>query len=90
MKKLAAVLLLALSIPAWAGHPGYHHRHHRSMHQHHWVAPMIVGGVVTYVLTRPQPPVYTTQPYPAPQPQCTRYIYQDQYGNIQREEVRCN
>jgi hypothetical protein len=21
---------------------------------------------------------------------CTRYIYQDQYGNVTREETRCN
>ncbi len=92
MKKLAVLLLLALSTSAWAG-GNYYHRHHRSMHQHYWVAPAIIGGVVTYALTRPQPvppPVYYTQPYPAPQPQCTRYVYQDQYGNTLREEVRCN
>ena len=78
---------------------GHYHGHYRN----NWVAPAIIGGVIGYSLSRPYynpappvyytpppPPVYYTQPYPAPQPVCTRYVYQDQYGNVQREEVRCN
>lgn len=102
MKKLVAVLLLAFSAStAMAQHHGHgirhnHHRHHGHYYGHGgWVAPLIIGGAVGYALTRPapvvveQPPVYT-QPYPVVQPQCTRYIFQDQYGNTLREEVRCN
>ena len=68
-----------------------------------WVAPAIIGGVIGYGLSRPyydpyyaQPPVYVqpapvyVQPQPMVQPQCTRYIYQDQYGQTVREETRCN
>lgn len=98
MKKLVALLLFAWAGSAWAG--GNHYNHHRHYHHRHynWVAPAVIGGVVTYALTRPTyvapppPPVYyETQPYyTQPAPQCTRYVYQDQYGNIQREEVRCN
>lgn len=99
MKKLVALLLFALVGSAWAGGNHYNHynRHHHHRH-YNWVAPAVIGGVVTYALTRPQyvapppPPVYyQTQPYyTQPAPQCTRYVYQDQYGNVQREEVRCN
>lgn len=95
MKKLVAVLLLALSSTAYAG--GNHHNRHYNHHRHYnWVAPAVIGGAIVYGLSRPTyvapppPPVYYTQPYPAPQPVCTRYVYQDQYGNVQREEVRCN
>jgi len=101
MKKVVAVLLLALSAStAMAQHYGHgirhnHHRHHGHHYGHHsWVAPLIIGGSIGYILNRPapvvveQPPVYV-QPQVA-QPQCTRYIFQDQYGNTLREEVRCN
>ena len=55
MKKFIAILTLALvSMGANAQHRGYYHHHH---HGHYdWMAPLIVGGVVTYALTRPAPP----------------------------------
>jgi hypothetical protein len=101
MKKLVAVLLFAISTGAFAN--GYHHGH--GYYRNNWVAPALIGGVIGYglarpyyyspppppvVYTAPPPPVYYTQPYPAPQQVCTRYVYQDQYGNVQREETRCN
>lgn len=101
MKKLVAILLLAAaSTSVMAQHHGHgirHGHHHRGHHGHHnWMAPLIIGGTLGYVLTRPapvyveQPPVYVQpQPYTV-QPQCTRYVYQDQYGQVLREEVRCN
>lgn len=73
-------------------------------HGGHWIAPAIIGGVIGYGFTRnyyepyyapppvyyaPQPPVYYSQPQVV-QPSCTRYIYQDQYGTVTREETRCN
>jgi hypothetical protein len=100
MKKFIAILLLTLTAgTALAQHN--HHRHHFNHHRGHyyggnnWAAPLIIGSTLGYVLTRPapvvieQPPVYI-QPQPVTQPQCTRYIYQDQYGQTIREEIRCN
>jgi len=103
MKKFIAILLLTLTAgTALAQHQGHgsYYRHNGSYHRHHggnnWMAPLIIGGTLGYVLTRPAPvyvepsPVYVQpQPYMV-QPQCTRYIYQDQYGQTIREETRCN
>ena len=41
---------------------GWDHRYHGGGYRNDWVAPLIVGGVVTYALTRPQPPVIVQQP----------------------------
>jgi hypothetical protein len=101
MKKLVAVLLLAVaSTSVMAQHYGHgiRHNHHRGHYYGgNWAAPLIIGGVVGYALTRPapvvieQPPVYVQPQYPTVvQPQCIRYIFQDQYGQTIREEVRCN
>jgi len=105
MKKFIAILLLTLTAgTALAQHHGHgnYYRHNGSYYRHHgghgnnWIAPLIIGGTLGYVLTRPAPvyvepqPVYVQpQPYMV-QPQCTRYIYQDQYGQTIREETRCN
>ena len=106
MKKLVAVLLLAVaSTSAMAQHHGHrnhgHYGHHGHYRGNNWVAPAIIGGVIGYGLTRQyyepyyappvvvQPPVYV-QPPVVYQSNCTRYIYQDQYGQTIREETRCN
>jgi len=106
MKKLVAVLLLAVAstsvMAQHYGHGGHGIRHGHNHHRGHyyggnnWVAPLIIGGTLGYVLTRPapvyvEPPVYVQPQYPiVVQPQCTRYIYQDQHGQTIREEIRCN
>lgn len=89
--------LFATSAHAGGNHYNHHNRHYYQHRHNNWVAPLIIGGAVGYVLTRPTyvappppPPVYYTQPYYAPAPVCTRYVYQDQYGNVQSEEIRCN
>ena len=58
MKKLVALILIALSTTAMA-----QHRHHRPHHHGHgwgWVVPAVIGGAVVYAATRPpvmvQPP----------------------------------
>jgi hypothetical protein len=104
MKKLIAILLLTLTAgTALAQHGGHGIRHGHNHHRHHfyggnnWMAPLIIGSTLGYVLTRPapvyvEPPVYI-QPQPMAQPQCTRYtryIYQDQSGQVIREEIRCD
>lgn len=65
LKKLYLIVgfvFLALVLPAQAQHHGYHGHYHRHHHGHYnWLAPMIVGGAVTYILTRPQPQVVQQQ-----------------------------
>jgi len=50
MKTLIAAVALAVSSTALAGpYHGHRHHHHRHWHSppaHHWVAPLIIGGVV--------------------------------------------
>jgi hypothetical protein len=56
MKKLMAILLIASTSVVYAD--GFHHSHrggYRGDVSGNWVAPMIIGGVVTYVLTHPTP-----------------------------------
>jgi hypothetical protein len=80
MKKLLIVLvLLATSTPVLADGRG-HYRHSNS----DWLAPLIVGGVVGYVISQPrqqtvivQQPIY--QPLPQYVPAEPIYQYQDMY-----------
>jgi len=106
MKKLVAVLLLTVAstsvMAQHGGHGGHGIRHGHNHHRGHyyggnnWVAPLVIGGTIGYILNRPapvyvEPSVYVQPQYPiVVQPQCTRYIYQDQYGQTIREETRCN
>ncbi len=66
MKKLFITLALACAtLPALAQHHGHGFRHHGHYHGHHhrgsWVAPLVIGGVISYALTRPEP-VIAQQP----------------------------
>jgi hypothetical protein len=81
MKKLLIVLvLLATSTSVLADGHGHYYRHSNS----DWLAPLIVGGVVGYVISQPrqqtvivQQPVY--QPLPQYVPAEPIYQYQDMY-----------
>jgi len=95
MKKLLAILLFALSVPAFAQH---HHRHnhhfrHHSWHPNYgWVIPTIIGGVITYEIVKNQnpPPVVVQQPVIIQQPQqvCTEWKeIQQPDGKIYRERT---
>ena len=56
MKKLIAIFLLMLSASAFAQHHG-HWRGPHSGHWHHsrgWIVPAIIGGVITYEITKKQ------------------------------------
>jgi hypothetical protein len=46
-------------------HSHWHHRHHWH-HNHGWIAPAIIGGAVTYAITRPyvEQPIIIQQPQP--------------------------
>jgi hypothetical protein len=66
MKKLfVSLLLVGATLPALAQHHGhgirYNHYHHGYHRGNNWVAPLVIGGVVGYVLTRPDP-VIVQQP----------------------------
>lgn len=66
MKKLIAILFLAIAVPAVAHGPhNFGHRHYHSGYG--WVAPALIGGAVVYGLTHQpvvtqQPPVIVQQP----------------------------
>lgn len=57
MKKILLSLALLMSVPAMAQHHrGHSHNHYYGHGQrYNWVAPLVIGGVVTYALTRPEP-----------------------------------
>lgn len=103
MKKLiVTILTICAMTPALAQHHGhrhknhFHHHHQRHWHPHHgWVVPLVIGGAVTYALTRPQiivepaPVVIDTTP-PAPAVEgttvCTEWKeIQTSDGKIYRE-----
>jgi len=91
MKKFMLALMLMISVPAMAQHHGHGLRHH---HWHgganNWMAPAIIGGVVTYVLTRPTPqPVVIEQPIILQQQTvCSSWReVQQQDGTILRERT---
>ena len=90
MRKLIAVLALSLASVGASADQYRHHGHHGGGYygpRADWVAPLIVGGIVTYALTRPQPPVIVQQ-----QPQV---VYQTQtpvgyhYENILDANCNC-
>lgn len=63
-----------------------HHRHHGYYNRYDWVAPLVIGGVVTYAITRPQQPVVIQNP-PNIQPQPAPYGYH--YENILDANCNC-
>jgi hypothetical protein len=82
MKKLFITLALAcVTLPSLAQHRHHghwHHRHHHGYYGNSWIAPLVIGGVVTYALTRPEPiivhqPPVIVQPNPTvlQNPTCT-------------------
>jgi hypothetical protein len=67
MKKLfLSLVLVGATIPALAQHHGHGYRHngghYRGYYGSGWVAPLVIGGVVGYALTRPDPVIIQQQP----------------------------
>lgn len=101
MKKLFIALALAcVTLPVLAQHHGHGFRHHNHHYRHPgyggWVAPLIIGGAISYTLTRPDPviiqqPVYIEQqPIPLNQ-NCTPWKeVQTSDGKIYRERTCTN
>lgn len=72
MKKLLAITFVGLMSVTTVSQANPYHRHHHGHHNRYdWVAPLVIGGVVTYALTRPQPVIIQQPPvvyYPNAQP----------------------
>ena len=95
MKKLILAICMVFATAAFAdgrghGHHSYYHHGNglRYSNNNNWIAPLIIGGVVTYALTRPQPqlsppPVVYSYPQQLPPPP-----YGYHYENI--VDVSCN
>jgi hypothetical protein len=72
MKNAIASVMLFLAATGTAQADYYHQRQHgphRGGPGYNWVAPLVIGGVVGYALTRPAappPPVVVAPPYNAP------------------------
>ena len=100
MKKLISVFLLVCTLPSAADPSGHHGTHFRGpgprpLHYGYgdWVAPMIIGGGLVYLATRPVPvteSIIQSQPvYIQPQPQrCTEWrTVQFSDGTIRQERT---
>ena len=72
-KLLIGLLAAVIALPAWAdgyrgGYHGGYHNHGGHSHGGDWIAPLIIGGTVGYILSQPR------TVYVQPQPQI---IYQN-------------
>lgn len=72
MKKIIALLLLALSYSTPSSAHGY-----RYYGNDNWLVPALVGGLIGYAFVRPQyiPPVYTAPVYTPPPVYYNPYPY---------------
>jgi hypothetical protein len=89
MKLLQTITLASLIMVSGASqaNPYYHHHHRGYYNPYGWVAPLVIGGVVGYVITRPQPVVIQQQPHPSIyQPQAP---YGYRYENILDANCNC-
>jgi hypothetical protein len=73
MKRLVTLMIASLMLAAGTSQANPNHWRHRGYHNHYdWVAPLVIGGVVTYAITRPPQPVIVqqlpVQVYPNTQP----------------------
>ena len=64
MKRLAITLIASLMLVTGTSqaNPRHHHGHHHGAHRADWIAPLVIGSVVTYALTRPAPQPVIVQP----------------------------
>lgn len=74
LKKLYITLgfvFLTLALPAQSHYRYEYYNYYHHQGNHNWVAPMIIGGIITYALTRPVTPppvVYQNNPVIVLQP----------------------
>lgn len=81
MKKIICGMLLALvAVSSFAQHHGHglrHNRYYGHTHHNNWIAPLVLGGVVTYALTRPDPVVVQQPVIVQPVPVNSGVVYID-------------
>ena len=89
MKLLQTITLASLIMVSGASqaNPYYHHHHRGYYDPYGWVAPLVIGGVVGYVITRPQPVVIQQQPQPSIYQPQVPYGYR--YENILDANCNC-
>jgi hypothetical protein len=89
MKLLKTIVLASLILVSGVSqaNPYYHHQHHGYSNPYGWVAPLVIGGVVGYAITRPTQTVVIQQPPPnIYQPQAP---YGYHYENILDANCNC-
>ena len=77
---------------AHAQHRHFHHHPHH-FHRYHWVAPAIIGGAVTYAITRPyivDQPIVVQQVPQSPVVHCTEWKEVLQPNGTIVQERTCN
>ena len=84
MKRLAITLIASLTLLSGTSqaNPNHwkHHGHRQGAHRVEWIAPLVIGSVVTYALTRPTPQPVIIQPqqmYPNISPAPFGYHYEN-------------
>ena len=90
MKLLKTIALASLILVCGASQANPNHHHGGPRHGYYgWVAPLVIGGVVTYAITRPQPVIVQQPPivYPNTQPQPVPYGYH--YESILDANCNC-
>jgi hypothetical protein len=68
---LASLILISGTSQANPNHRNHHGQNHGYYNRSDWVAPLVIGGVLGYVITRPQPVIVQQPPiivYPNTQP----------------------
>jgi hypothetical protein len=81
MKLLKTIALASLILVCGASQANPNHHHGGPRHGYYgWVAPLVIGGVVGYAITRPPQPVVIQNPpnvYYQPQPVPYGYHYEN-------------
>lgn len=92
MKKILLTLLMTVTTTAFAQHGHYHGHYHGGHWQRghggawNWMVPAVVGGVIVYEVTKPQPPqTVVIQQQPPVDPNCSPWTeIQNPDGTITR------
>lgn len=89
MKLLQTIIIVSLIMVSGISQANpnhWNHRHHGYYNRYDWVAPLVIGGVVTYAITRSPQPVVIQNP---PIIQATPAPYGYHYENILDANCNC-
>jgi hypothetical protein len=92
MRKILTTIVLAASALTAQADPYHHHGHRGGYYAGgNWVAPLVIGGIAGYALSRPQPVVVQQPPVilqqPTPMPVYGQPVYQ--YQSIWFDDCSC-